>query len=283
MVRGSYGTLKNTWQIISKGMYSSDVSKPLNLFDPSNAGGHNVSIKDDYLESNIIMNCMHHQFSFRKDNSFLKRVRFLVAHNKRTVRCSAIFDCFHRMNPIMAKVGKRKQGSVDVLANWSSSRYIWSGHWLARLNALTTEEIADYTDIILIARCPISWIMINWKLAVLIFYRNNVLFIGIIWRFIIANIITVECEMRNAECGMLLCRLSQKKKKKKHRSTRNLITLVPGANGGGTTVRVSCTRTLCFCVYICVSLCIYTYTFKLSTAFKPSYAIKNRKRLEWPQ
>ena len=61
------------------------------------------------------------------------------------MRCTAVYECVRRMNLSMAAVGKRKQGSVDVLANWSSARYIWSGHWLARLNALTTEEIADYT------------------------------------------------------------------------------------------------------------------------------------------
>ena len=134
-----------TLRVIAKGMFSghADASKPLNLFDPSNAGGQNVSIKDDSLEANIIMNCMQNQFSFRKTTAFLNG--FLVANNKRTVRVAAIFDCFHRMNPIMAKAGKRKQGSADVLANWSLSRYNWSGHWLARLNALTPEEIADYT------------------------------------------------------------------------------------------------------------------------------------------
>ena len=40
MARGSYGTVKNTLQIISKGMYSGNPSTPLQLFDPSNAGGH---------------------------------------------------------------------------------------------------------------------------------------------------------------------------------------------------------------------------------------------------
>ena len=62
MARGSYNTVMNTLQLIAQGMYSGDPSAPLQLFDPSNAGGHNGSIQLDHSqEAYIIMNCMQQQ------------------------------------------------------------------------------------------------------------------------------------------------------------------------------------------------------------------------------
>jgi hypothetical protein len=98
-----------------------------------------LMVTPDLLEGQIIADAIEGGFSLRHTLELVNEHR--RESKECTVGLSTVFSAFHRMNPVITPIAKRKQGTTDPNSPWAKARLEWVTQILVRFGILTGNQV----------------------------------------------------------------------------------------------------------------------------------------------